>query len=296
MILEADETHENFGRRAAAFLETIKFSHSIFALPFALVSMLAAWNGVPPFRTIFWIVIACVSARTAAMCFNRVVDAKFDANNPRTEKRALVTGELSREFVIGVMAASIAIFYFSAAMLNRECFILSTPTLAVLLGYSLTKRFTDLSHYALGAALGLAPIGAWVAVLGGISLTPVFLAAAVVLWVAGFDILYSCQDFEIDSANEELHSLPKRLGIAGAMNFARRTHAVAMIFFLLFWIASPLGVPALIGILAIGLLLAHQHRLLRPNDLSRMDAAFFTTNGVISAGFLVLVLIDVLAG
>lgn len=285
---------EGFLRKVFIFFETIKFSHSVFALPFALVAMLVAANGVPGLWTLFWIVIACVFARTAAMCFNRLVDREFDARNPRTEGRALVTGELSTQFAINAFLGTSIGFIFSAAMLNRTCFLLAVPTLAILCGYSLTKRFTNLSHYFLGIALGLAPIGAWIAVREDIRLTPLLLSLGVLLWVAGFDILYSCQDHDVDSTSEELHSVPKKHGIAVAMEIAKRTHAAAVIAFLLFWMwAWPLGLPSLLAIGGIAVLLKHQHDLVRPDDLSRIDAAFFTTNGIISLGFFFVVLLDV---
>ena len=279
-------------RRLPVFLESIKFAHSVFALPFALIAMLVAAGGVPGLWTLFWIVVACVAARTAAMTFNRLADREFDARNPRTANRALVSGELSSEFMVGMVAGASLLFVFSAAMLNRTCFLLSAPVLAVLFGYSLTKRFTDFSHLFLGLALGLAPLGAWIAVRETFALTPLMLSIAVMLWVAGFDILYSCQDYDVDREEEQLHSLPKRLGIAGSMTLAQKLHGMSLVFLFFFWWLSGLGVLTLLGILAIGGLLVSQHRLVRPDDLSRIDAAFFTTNGVISIGFFLVVLID----
>jgi 4-hydroxybenzoate polyprenyltransferase len=282
-------------QRTAAFLEAIKFSHSVFALPFALVAMLVAAGGLPPWDVIAAIVLACVAARTAAMCFNRLVDLPFDARNPRTAKRALVTGELPARFMWGAIGVSSVVFFLCAAYLNRTCLLLSPPVLGILFAYSYAKRFTNFSHYILGIALGLAPVGAWLAVTGTFAWTPIILALAVLAWVAGFDILYSCQDAEIDSRERELHSLPKRFGIAGAMRLARRTHLAAALLFLLFWwVAEPLGFLSLLGVLGIGLLLRHQHSLLSPGDLSRIDAAFFTTNGLISLGFLGVVALDIL--
>ncbi len=281
--------------KIAVFLDNIKFAHSVFALPFALTAMLLAANGVPGAWTVLWIVVAAVAARTAAMSFNRLVDARFDARNPRTASRPLVTGELAPGDVTIALAVSSVVFILASLMLNKTCFYLSTPTLAVLFGYSLTKRFTRNAHFFLGIALGLAPCGAWIAVTESLSWTPVWLALAVVCWVAGFDILYACQDYEVDVEEEELHSIPKSLGIAGAMNFARRTHAISMIFFLLFWWSSGLGLLTLLGICGIGLMLDYQHRLVSPRDLSRTDAAFFTVNGIISIGFFLIVAFDVLA-
>ncbi|MDX2177153.1 MAG: UbiA-like polyprenyltransferase [Candidatus Sumerlaeia bacterium] len=279
-------------KQLATFLEAIKFSHSVFALPFALIAMLAAGPGWPGFWTLFWIVAACVAARTAAMAFNRLIDADVDAANPRTRNRALVTGELSRRDMAVALVASSLAFFFAAGMLNRLCLLLSPPTLLVLLGYSYTKRFTDFSHLVLGLALGLAPMGAWVAVTGSIAFAPMLLAGAVLFWVAGFDILYSCQDYEFDRSAAGLHSLPKRLGIRGAMRLARRFHGATLLLLLLFWLLSPFGGLFLLGVGAVGLLLIRQHALVSPRDLSRIDAAFFTTNGVISVGLFFVAAID----
>ncbi len=286
---------ETFWEKTRAFFEMIKFSHSVFALPFALIAMLVAAGGVPSAWTFTWIIVAVVAARTAAMCFNRIVDRDIDAHNPRTKNRALVTGELSPQFATMALIVSAAVFFIAAGMLNETCLFLSPPCLAVLLGYSLTKRFTQWSHMVLGVALGLAPIGAWIAVTGGLAWMPVVLGAAVMLWVAGFDVLYSCQDYESDRRESGLHSLPKKLGLARAMTFARRLHGMAFLLFLFAWWlgAPPLGLPTLVGVLGVGALLNHQHNLLHPRDLSRMNAAFFTTNGMISIGLLVLVWLDI---
>ena len=280
--------------RLGIFLESIKFSHSVFALPFALVAMVLAAEGVPSLWTIFWIIVACVAARTAAMAFNRLVDREFDANNPRTASRPTVTGAVSPGFLLVSVLGSSLLFIFSAAMLNRTCFILSGPVLVVLFFYSLTKRFTALSHLVLGFALALAPMGAWVAVTGSIALLPAILAFAVLCWVAGFDVLYSCQDYHIDASSEKLHSIPKALGIPRAMAVARLLHVEAFVLFLLFWALSPLGFLGFLAVLGVGALLLRQHSLLAPDDLSRIDAAFFTTNGFLSLGFMVLVFVDFL--
>lgn len=281
--------------RTRSFLEMIKFSHSVFALPFALTSMLIAANGWPGAWTLFWIVVAVVAARTAAMCFNRIADREIDARNPRTRGRALVTGELSPGFAWGALLVSAGVFILAAGILNWLCLMLAAPCLGVLLGYSYTKRFTSLSHVALGVALGLAPVGAWIAVTGSLALLPLVLGASVTLWVAGFDVLYSCQDYEVDRRDRRLHSLPKRLGVASAMLAARRMHGGALAGLVLTWLlAVPvLGIPYLAGIAGMGALLVHEHRLVRPDDLSKLDAAFFTTNGLISVGLFLMAWIDV---
>ncbi len=279
----------------ATFLEAIKFSHSVFALPFALVAMLAAARGWPGAWTFLWVIVACVAARTAAMCFNRLVDVDIDARNPRTSSRALVTGALRRDFMAGAMIASIVLFLIASGMLNWTCLVLAPWALVVLLGYSYTKRATHYSHIVLGLALGIAPIGGWVAVRGDVALAPVVLAIGVLLWVAGFDVLYSCQDYEVDRRDPGLHSIPKKLGLAGALGFARRLHAAAFVSFLLFWLLGPFGTWFLLGVLAAGFLMVRQHDMLRPTDLSRINAAFFNMNGMISVGLLLAAIFDLAA-
>jgi len=281
-------------QRTATFLEMIKFSHSVFALPFALIGMLVAAGGFPHPTTLFWIVVAVVAARTAAMCFNRLADREFDATNPRTARRALVTGELSPAFALGALVLSSAVFFVAAAMLNPLCLILAGPCLAVLFGYSLTKRFTHLSHFALGVALGLAPSGAWIAVLGQLDLAPVVLGVAVMLWVAGFDILYACQDYEHDRGDPRLHSIPKRLGIGGALSAARLCHGgmlVALLWFALL-ATPPLGIAFTLGILGTAAIIVYEHEIVRPDDLSKVNRAFFHANAIISLGLLAVTLMD----
>lgn len=280
--------------RVSVFLESIKFSHSVFALPFALVGMILAAGGVPRFWTLFWIVVACVAARTAAMTFNRYVDRDIDARNPRTADRPTVTGEFPPEHQLLAIIGSSLLFVFSAAMLNTTCFVLSGPVLVVLFFYSLTKRLTSLSHIFLGIALGLAPLGGWIAVTGSFGTLPLLLSLAVICWVAGFDILYSCQDYRFDRSEKNLYSLPKALGIRRAMAVARLLHGEAFLLFLIFWFLSPLGFLTFLGVLGIGALLYRQHALLSSRDLSRIDTAFFTTNGIISVCFFFLVFLDVL--
>ncbi|MCC6546490.1 UbiA family prenyltransferase [Candidatus Sumerlaeota bacterium] len=281
------------GDRIVLFLESIKFSHSVFALPFAVIAMVLAAHGWPGSWKTFWIVVACVGARTAAMAFNRVADADFDARNPRTAGRALVTGALSVQFMMGALIVASLTFFLAAAMLNETCLYLAPPVLAILFAYSYAKRVTDWSHLVLGFALGLAPIGAWLAVRESISLVPLLLSIAVICWVAGFDMIYSCQDVEVDKTEKELHSIPKKLGVAGALAMARRVHVASLIFFALFWLAADLGILSGLGVIAIGALMEHQHRLVNPRDLSRVDAAFFTANGIISVGFMLVVIFDI---
>jgi len=280
--------------KGASFLEMLKFSHSVFALPFALASMLIAAGGWPGTWTFFWIVVAVVAARTAAMVFNRLADRDVDARNPRTAGRALVTGEISTGTAFAALVASSAVFFVAAAMLNWLCLVLSPFCLAVLLGYSVTKRFTDWSHVVLGVALGLAPVGAWIAVTGSLAWTPVLLGATVTLWVAGFDVLYACQDYEADKAEEGLYSIPKSRGLAGAMVLARRLHAWSLFLLLVTWMTAspPLGLLTLLGVAGFGLALRYEHTLVSPRDLSRLNAAFFTANGLISIGLFLIIWLD----
>ena len=268
-----------------ATLSMIKFQHTVFALPFALTGAILASGGAPAWSTLGWILGAMVGARSAAMVFNRIVDRDIDRRNPRTAARPLATGELGLPFAWVFLAASLLLFYLSAAMLNRLALLLATPTIVVLLSYSLAKRFTWLTHLHLGASLGIAPIGAWIAVSGRLDGAPVLLGAGVACWVAGFDILYACQDAEFDR-RAGLHAVPARFGVARALVVARALHLAAVTLWLLLGALLPLGWFWYGGVIAAALLLAWEHRLVRADDLSRIDQAFFTINGVIS--FLIL--------
>jgi len=277
--------------RIRTTLEMIKWEHSIFALPFALTAMLLAAQGLPAWRTVAWIVVAMVAARSAAMAFNRWADADLDAENPRTRNRAIPAGLLSRQFVLGFTAVAVAVFLVAAAQLNRLALELAPVALVVLLGYSYLKRVTQWSHFGLGLALGLAPTAAWIAVRGSLDPRILVLTAAVTLWVGGFDVLYACQDYEHDRA-VGLHSLPQALGLTAAFWTARAMH-LAMLG-LLAWFAHlfSFGVAGWLGICAVGLLLAYEHALVSPRDLRRLNAAFFTMNGVIAMVFLGFVSAD----
>jgi 4-hydroxybenzoate polyprenyltransferase len=272
-------------------LEMIKWEHSIFALPFALTAMLLAAGGLPGWRTVAWIVVAMVAARSAAMAFNRWADADLDATNPRTSNRAIPAGLLTRKFVLGFIAAAVLVFLLAAAQLNRLTLELAPLALAVLLGYSYLKRFTRWSHLGLGLALGLAPAAAWIAVRGSLDPRILVLTAAVTLWAGGFDVLYACQDYEHDRA-AGLHSLPQAVGIATAFRAARAMHVAAL--WALAWFAwlFHFGLAGWLGIAAVGLLLAYEHAIISPRDLRRLNAAFFTMNGVIAMVFLVFVSAD----
>jgi 4-hydroxybenzoate polyprenyltransferase len=272
-------------------LEMIKWEHSIFALPFALTAALLAAKGLPTWRTLVWILVAMISARSAAMSFNRWADADLDEANPRTQSRAIPAGLLSRHFVMGFTVLMAVVFVLAAAELNRLTLYLSPVVLVVLLGYSYTKRVTRWSHLVLGLALGLAPSAAWIAVRGSLDPRIVVLTAAVTLWVGGFDVLYACQDFEHDRS-AGLHSLPQALGIHAAFWAARLMHLAMLGLLLMFgWLFS-FGIVGWLGIATAGLLLAYEHSLVSPNDLRRLNAAFFTMNGVIAIVFLGFVATD----
>lgn len=274
-------------------LEMIKWEHSIFALPFALCGAMLAASGLPTVHQLFWIVIAMLAARSAAMAFNRLVDATIDAANPRTRTRALPAGHLSPTFVATFVIVSCALFILAASQLNRFSLWLSPVALAVLLLYSYTKRFTRLSHLVLGLALGIAPAAAWIAVRGSLDPRILLLTAAVTFWVAGFDVLYACQDFEFDR-DAGLHSIPRHIGIGPALWIARAFHIIMLILLVALLPAFGLGKLALCGVIAVMLLLLYEHSLVKADDLSRLNDAFFTMNGVISVVFALFVAADLL--
>ena len=281
--------------KTAAFLEMIKVSHTVFALPFALGASFLAAGGMPSFPILGKIILCVLFARTAAMAFNRIADRHIDGRNPRTAERALPAGTLSVRFAVGAALLSLAGFVATAAWINPLALKLSPIAIAVVLGYSLTKRFTFLCHVVLGAALALAPVGAWVAVRGELAMTPWVLGGAVLLWTAGFDILYACMDVDFDR-KEGLHSIPARLGVRRSLWVAATLHAgmVGSLFWL--WTLVPLGgvfLAALIGVLA---LLVYEHSIVRPHDLSRVNRAFFTTNGVISFALMVALIVEATRG
>ena len=269
-------------RNTRTTLEMIKIEHTLFALPFAFLGAMLAAGGIPTLWQVSWIVVAMVGARSAAMAFNRIADRQYDARNPRTAMRALPAGLLSLGFVWGFTIVSAVIFFIAAAMLNRMTLILAPVALASVLLYSLTKRWTQFSHIVLGWCLSIAPTGAWVAVRGHIdSPVPLLLSLVVLLWTAGFDVLYACQDFEFDRS-EGLRSIPARFGIARALWISRGLHAGAFIALVTLYLVSGLGPLALIGVILTAGLLLYQHRLVRADDLGRLNAAFFTTNAFVS--------------
>ena len=271
-------------RKLKITLEMIKVEHSVFALPFALTGAMLASDGWPAWRQVFWIVVAMVGARSAAMTFNRIADREFDARNPRTEKRALPAGHLTLRFAVAFTAASAALLVLAAWELNPLAFKLSPVALALLLLYSYTKRFTLLSHVVLGMCLGLSPVAAWIALRGDVSWAVVILGVAVTLWVAGFDIIYACQDIDFDHS-VGLHSIPRKFGIAAALYASAALHVLMLALLVMVAQMSGLGWIALGGLVAVAALLAYEHLLVKPSDLTRVNAAFFTINGYISVLF-----------
>ena len=277
--------------RVRTVLEMIKFEHSVFALPFALTGALLAArftsHGWPTWRQLLWIVVAMVSARSAAMTINRIVDLRFDRENPRTKMRALVTGALTPAFAWAFTFVAIAVFFLAAWQLNPLALKLAPLALGILFLYSFTKRFTNWSHLFLGFALGISPAASWIAITGYLDLRMLILCAAVTLWVGGFDVLYACQDFEFDRGHAGLYSVPKRFGIATALLIARAMHIGVVA--LLIWLAASFALPwpAWAGIAVVAALLGYEHSLVKSNDLSRLDAAFFAMNGYISISFLI---------
>ena len=271
----------------------IKWEHSIFALPFALCGAMLAAGGLPATRPLAWIVVAMVSARSAAMAFNRLADASIDAANPRTAVRALPTGALTPSFVTSFVLVSCGIFVLAASQLNRLTLALSPLALAILLLYSYAKRFTRWSHLLLGFALGIAPAAAWIAIRGSLDPRILLLTAAVTFWVGGFDVIYACQDFEFDRGHG-LHSLPRHLGIRSALMIARLFHLMMLGLLVVLVLAFGLGKLAIAGVIAVAVLLAYEHALVRHDDLSKLNAAFFTMNGVISVVFFLFVAADLL--
>lgn len=268
--------------KLATTLEMIKFEHTLFALPFAFLGAVLAANGLPTWTQLLWITVAMVGARSAAMTFNRIVDRDIDAANPRTASREIPRGKLSLGFAWGFLFASIGVFLLAAWSLNWLTFALSPIALLSVLGYSYAKRFTAFAHLILGWALAISPTAAWIAVRGAIdSEVPLLLSLFVLMWTSGFDVLYACQDYEFDK-KAGLRSIPARFGIARSLWIARLFHFQAFIVLLLAFLVTGLRWPALVGIGLVGILLVYQHTLVKPDDLSRMNAAFFTTNAFVS--------------
>ena len=288
----------SFWRRLSLTLEMIKFEHSVFALPFALTGAMLAWRE-SQFRTeglgwrLLWIVVAMVSARSAAMTFNRILDADIDARNKRTASRALPAGLLTVRFAWLFTLAATLVFFWASQQLGRLCLMLAPVALAIIFTYSYAKRFTMFAHLWLGFALGIAPAAAWIAMRGTLDARILFLTSAVMFWTAGFDVIYACQDFEFD-CTEGLCSIPRRFGVKNALLIARALHVGMIACLLALVVGFGLGTLSLIGVGAVVALLAYEHGLVRANDLSRVNAAFFTVNGYVSLLFFAFWTADIL--
>lgn len=280
-------------RNVGTTLEMIKWEHSVFALPFALCGAMLAARGLPTVHQLVWIIVCMVSARSAAMAFNRLADHAIDADNPRTQMRALPAGHLSRQFVALFVVVSCAVFVLGAWQLNRLTLLLSPVALAVVMLYSYTKRFTRWSHLVLGFALGIAPSAAWIAVRGSLDPRIIILTAAVTCWVGGFDVLYACQDYDFD-CEAGLHSVPRYFGIKNALLTARLLHIVMLALLVSLVLLFHLGAIGMAGVVAVAILLTYEHSLVSHDDLSKLNAAFFTMNGVISVLFFFFVAAAVL--
>lgn len=283
-----------FASKVRVTLEMIKFEHSVFALPFALTGALLARRGLPTWRELLWIIVAMVGARSAAMTFNRIADLKIDALNPRTQMRALPARELTLGFAIGFTLLSCGLLAVAAWQLNPLALKLSPVAIALLLGYSFTKRYTMLSHLVLGLCLGMSPAAAWIALRGDLSVSVLLLGAAVMLWVAGFDIIYACQDVQFDHTLG-LHSIPRRYGVRAALWISGLLHVGTLALLMTVARMENLGWIAGAGLIAVAALLAYEHSLVKPTDLSRVNAAFFTVNGFISILFFLTWAADLLS-
>ena len=278
--------------KLSAIFADIKFQHTVFALPFAIMSAFIAAGGMPEAEKMMWIVICMVGARSAAMAFNRIVDARFDVNNPRTQNRALPSGRVDMKNYLLFLIASSALFVFAAGMLNNLALYLSPVALVIVFFYSLTKRFTAYSHFWLGLAISIAPVGAWVAIREEISFVSLLLGAAVVFWLIGFDILYSCMDVAFDRENN-LNSIPQKFGVENALRIAFASHGLMIV--LLFALLQPvneLGILYGAGVVIVAGLLIYEHSLVRPDDLSKINMAFFNVNGIISVGLMAFIIVD----
>ncbi|MHB0937803.1 MAG: UbiA-like polyprenyltransferase [Armatimonadota bacterium] len=279
-------------RRLLIILEMIKFEHTLFALPFALTAALVAVGGLPSWRQLLWLLVAMVGARSSAMTFNRIADIEFDRRNPRTAGRALPAGLVTTAQAWFFTLVTAGLLMLAAWQLNPLALYLSPVALAVVWGYSFTKRFTRLSHLVLGLALGIAPSAAWIALTGALPLPPMILSLAVICWTAGFDIIYACQDVEFDR-QVGLHSIPARLGLGPALIISSLLHLLAFGLLAAFGVLAGLKYGYFAALFPVAVLLVYQHRIVRPNDLSRVNAAFFTANGAISLLLLIGACVDV---
>lgn len=280
-------------RKLKIILDMIKFEHTIFALPFAIMSAFVASDGLPAWDKIGWILVAMVGARSCAMAFNRLADAKIDKANPRTAIRAIPTGKIGKKEVWVFTLVSATLLVFAAYKLNRLAFALSPVALAVIMGYSYTKRFTSLSHLWLGISLSIAPIGAWIAIKGRFDWTPMLIGLAVLLWTAGFDIIYACQDLDFDRRHG-LYSIPTRFGIRGALWLSSALHVVTVAILIAIAPLTGFGILYLVGVGIVSIILIYEHVIVKPNDFSRVNLAFFTLNGMVSLVLMALSVADIL--
>lgn len=282
-------------KKITSILDLIKFTHTIFSLPFAVISAFLAAGGMPGIRQLLLILAALITARSAAMSFNRLVDTDYDIHNPRTAYRITLQKKIGRMNMWVFTALCVILFITFAWLLNRLALFMSPLAILIIFGYSYTKRFTHLSHFVLGLALALSPIGAWVGIQGTLATPPFLLAFAVVLWTSGFDIIYACQDLEHDKKSG-LHSLPKKLGIGWALTISGMLHLFMILILLALPRYTDLGIIYSIGVCIISALLFYEHSLVKPKDLSKINTAFFTVNGIISIGLMGITLIDIFAG
>ncbi len=280
-------------KKLRIILEMIKFEHTVFALPFAIMSAFIASGGIPEYSKLGWILVAMVGARSCAMAFNRLADAEIDSENPRTAMRAIPAGIITKAAVWVFTLISAGLLVVAAWRLNRLAFRLSPVALAVIMGYSYTKRFTSLSHFWLGLALSISPVGAWIAVKGPFDLTPIVLCCVVLLWTAGFDIIYACQDVNFDKKHG-LHSIPARIGIRWALWLSSALHIIAVGLLFCIPLLTELGVFYYIGVGIVVCIFIYEHAVVKPNDLSRVNLAFFTLNGMISLVLMALSIADIL--
>lgn len=279
-------------KKITSIFDLIKFSHTIFSFPFAVMSAFLAAGGMPGLKQLLLILAALIAARSAAMSFNRLVDISYDIHNPRTAYRVELQKKIGRKYVWIFTFLCVILFIICAWLLNRLAFYMSPLAILVVFGYSYTKRFTHLSHFVLGIALGLSPLGAWVGIQGTLAAPPFLLSLAVVLWTAGFDIIYACQDVEHD-IKSGLYSLPKKLGIKGALILSAVLHLFMVGVLLAVSRYTDLGILYTIGVCIVAALLIYEHSLVRPKDLSKINTAFFTVNGIISVGLMGITLLDI---
>ena len=283
----------SYFRKLKIILETIKFSHTIFALPFAFIGAILAERGIPSWNKIFWILIAMIGARSGAMATNRLFDYKFDRENPRTKNWPLVKGEITFGFLILFTIVSYFLFVFASYKLNKLCFYLSFPVIAILSFYSLTKRFTELSHLFLGFAISLAPVGAWIAVKGEINWQPFLISTAVMFWIAGFDVFYALQDMDFDR-KAGLYSIPAKYGVKKSLFIAKIFHAIMFACLIYTIPVFKLGVIYTTGVIITGIFLVYEHSLVKENDLTKINKAFFTANGYISITLFIATFMDIM--